>query len=713
MGKALIIVESAAKTRTIGEFLGPDYQIVASLGHVRDLPERELGVDVENGFRPTYRVLRDKSAVVQRLRAAVKEADRVYLATDPDREGEAIAWHLQEALKLNDALRIEFNEITRAAVENALRNPRTVDMRRVNAQQARRVLDRLVGYKLSGLLWRKIKNARSAGRVQSVAVRLIVEREREIRSFVPTEYWRIAALVHPEGRPAEVFEATLEQVNGEKFEVGSLPDEETARRVASEIEAASLAVADRRVRSGRRQPPPPHITSTLQREASTRLGFRARRTMAAAQELYEGVELADGTHVGLITYMRTDSTRVAAEAQEQAQSYIDATWGRDYVGRGRRGRAPKGAQDAHECIRPTSVDRHPDEVDRLLAGRQNSDARRLYRLIWNRFVASQMAPAELETTTVDISAGPHLLRASGTEVLFPGYMALTGVPQPKRAEAETAEGENGEGGEDFGRKLPELAVGDRLELDELKPSQHYTQPPPRFTEASLVKALEDNGIGRPSTYAPVLSTITERRYVKLTGRTFEPTPLGELVTDALVEHFPRIMDVDFTALLERELDDVEAGKMDWVRLLSEFYPPFEEQLTLALEAMERKRIPAVATDHACPKCGAPMMQREGRYGAFLGCSRYPDCDGIMRLDREGNPQPVPERIETPVKCERCGKPMILRSSRRGPFLGCKGYPRCRHTVTMTPELRAQLESQGITVPAAPSRRSERHGDESD
>lgn len=695
MSKPVIIVESAAKTRTIANFLGGAYELTASLGHVRDLPTKDLGVDVDHDFAPTYRVMRDKAEVVKRLKAAVKNADQVYLATDPDREGEAIAWHLEAALGLRHALRIEFNEITRAAVEEALAHPREIDMDRVNAQQARRVLDRLVGYRLSPLLWRKVKNARSAGRVQSVAVRLIVDREREIQAFVPVEYWNLTATLHPAGRAKETFEAKLDRIGETKVEVGTIPDEATATDLVSRLESATYEVATVGTRDSTRRPPAPHITSTLQRDASNKLRFRTQRTMSAAQTLYEGVTLSDGETVGLITYMRTDSTRVANEAAEAAKAYITETWGTKYAGPGSRGRAVKGAQDAHECIRPTSVLRHPDEVDELLSGAEYADARKLYRLIWTRFVASQMAAARLKTHSVEIAADDCIFKASGTEVIFPGYMALTGQPKPK---TKADDDDDAVGDDDLGTVLPAMAEGEACDLDDLASSQHFTQPPPRYTEASLVKALEEQGIGRPSTYAPILSTITQRRYVSLDKGRFVPTGLGEAVTDALVEHFPSVMDVGFTAELESRLDDVEQGKADWVGLLREFYEPFSDQLERAADGMERIKVEAQETDHDCPKCGAKMLLREGRYGQFLGCSKYPECDGIMRLDRQGNPSVPAARIETQEVCEKCGKPMILRNGRRGPFLGCSGYPKCRSIVNLDDGLRAKLAAAGIDVP---------------
>jgi DNA topoisomerase-1 len=715
MSKSLIIVESAAKTKTIAGFLGPDFELAASFGHVRDLPDRTLGVDVEHAFEPTYRVMDDKKEVVSRLKKAAARAERVYLATDPDREGEAIAWHLEEALGLKNALRIEFNEITRGAVERALAHPRQIDMARVNAQQARRVLDRLVGYQLSPLLWRKVKNARSAGRVQSVAVRLIVEREREIRDFVAVEYWRITAKVFPADRPAEVFEARLERLEGRKLEMADLPSEAAAQAAVAELEQAAWRVAGVGARKSLRQPGPPLITSTLQREASTRLGFSAKRTMNVAQRLYEGLPLGGGDPVGLITYMRTDSTRVADEARQTAVSMIEQQWGKDYIGRGVRGRAVRGAQEAHECIRPAHPELHPDDIERRLAGRENSDARKLYRLIWTRFIASQMAPAQLETQTIEIEAGRYGLRASGTTVLFPGYMALTGLPQAKPK--ANGEGEDdSEEDDDVGRTLPQVAKGGGLTLVEggLQSSQHFTQPPPRYSEASLVKTLEERGIGRPSTYAPILSTIVDRGYVKLDARRFVPTPLGEAVTDSLVKHFPRIMDVDFTAALEQNLDGVESGESDWVRLLGEFHAPFKAALDEAMEGMERVKLAPVETEHQCPKCGAMMYERRGRFGTFLGCSKYPECDGILRLDRRGNAVARVEAQKTEIDCPECGKnKMVLRTSRRGPFLGCGGYPKCRHTMRMTPELKANLEAAGLTVPDAPEKTKRGEGGEED
>jgi DNA topoisomerase-1 len=700
--KSVIIVESAAKTKTIAGFLGPEFELAASFGHVRDLPDRDLGVDVDQGFAPRYVVMKDKQDVIGRLKKLVSGAARVYLATDPDREGEAIAWHLEEALGLRDARRIEFNEITRTAVERALEHPRDIDRDRVDAQQARRVLDRLVGYKLSPLLWRKVKNARSAGRVQSVAVRLIVDREREIREFVPVEYWRLSARLNPDGRPSEVFDARLDRIAGKKVELGDLGDEAAAQALVAELERAAWSVANVGTRKSTRQPAPPFITSTLQRDASTRLGFSTKRTMNVAQRLYEGLPLGGGDPVGLITYMRTDSTRVADEARDAARAAIAATWGPEFVGKGARGRAVRGAQEAHECVRPSYVDRHPDEVDRLLAGRENLDARKLYRLIWTRFMASQMAPAQLETLTVEIAAGPHGFRASGTQVLFAGYMALTGVPQPKKVASEEEEGDDDD--DDLGRRLPALAKGEALDLRELTPSQHFTQPPPRYSEATLVKTLEERGIGRPSTYAPILSTIVDRDYVKLEARRFVPTPLGEAVTDALVKHFPDVMDVDFTAALERDLDAVENGSVDWAALLGRFYEPFAAAIESAMGGMERVKVAPVETEHECPKCGAKMLERRGRFGTFLGCSRYPECDGLMRLDRQGRPVEKAPAQTTEVACPECGKPMVLRTSRRGPFLGCGAYPKCRHTMRMTPELRARLEASGLTVPPDPPRR---------
>lgn len=649
MAKALIIVESPAKTKTLKNFLGSGYSIEASMGHVRDLPKSKLGVDIEDNFKPEYVSIPERRDVIKKLKEAVKSADVVYLASDPDREGEAIAWHLREALKLDSARRIQFNEITETAVKEALQNAHDINIDLVNAQQARRVLDRLVGYKLSPLLWRKIKRNLSAGRVQSVAVRLICDREREILAFVPVEYWSITATLSPKEKE-HLFDAKLIQRVGEKLEIHN---QREADDILKALEDAEYKVANVRKSEKRRNPSPPFITSTLQQEASRKLGYGARRTMMIAQQLYEGIELGEAGSVGLITYMRTDSTRVAKEAQEEAREYITANYGNSYIPEKPRQVARKGAQDAHEAIRPTSVKRHPDEIKKYL----NNDQYRLYKLIWQRFVASQMSPAVFDVVSVDISAVDMLFRATGSTIKFQGFMK---VYTEGKDDAKVVTDEEMP-------PLPELVTGQVLDLRKLNPEQHFTEPPPRYTEATLVKALEEKGIGRPSTYATIISTIQDRKYVDLTEKKFHPTELGFIVTDQLVKHFPEIMDVEFTAGVETKLDNVEEGNLDWVKLLSDFYGPFEKSLDAAQENMERVKIQPKESDVVCPNCGKKMLIREGRFGEFLGCAGYPECKTTM---------PITKPVD--VKCPLCGEGDIVeKKSRKGKiFYGCNRYPEC-------------------------------------
>ncbi len=667
MPKSLIIVESPAKTKTLKNFLGSGYQVEASMGHVRDLPERELGVDVERDFTPKYVPIPTRKDVLKRLQAAAKGADTVYLASDPDREGEAIAWHLAQALKLKDPRRIEFNEITRSAVENAIRHPRTVDEKRVDAQEARRVLDRLVGYKLSPLLWKKVRKNLSAGRVQSVAVRLVCEREREIQAFVPEEYWSLTATLTP--RPPDKrfpFEAKFIGRGKEKVQ---LRNEEEAASIVRDLDGAAYVVDSVKKREQRRNPAAPFITSTLQQEASRKLGFGNRRTMSVAQALYEGVELGPAGSVGLITYMRTDSTRVAAEAQQEARKFIEEQYGAPYLPHTPKQYTTKGAaQDAHEAIRPTSVFRTPDSVSQYLSPEQF----RLYRLIWNRFVASQMEPAVFDVTTADIDAKGYTFRATGSVVKFDGFMRV--YTEGKDTDEKTDEERD---------PLPALREGQDLELISLLPRQHFTEPPPRYTEATLVKALEEKGIGRPSTYASIISTIQDREYVKLEEKKFRPTELGFTVNDLLVKHFPEVLDVGFTAGMETRLDDVEEGRADKVRLLREFYGPFDQSVSAAHETMERVKPQQVETDVTCPNCGRKMMLRESRFGRFLGCSGYPKCKTILNEDGTPREEPQkPEPVVTDQKCPKCGKPLIEREGRFGKFLGCSAYPKCKTIVRL-------------------------------
>jgi len=658
MGKSLIIVESPAKTRTLGSFVGAGYEIAASMGHVRDLPPKKLGVDIEHDFTPEYEPIAERKKTLATLRRKVKAADAVYLASDPDREGEAIAWHLAQALKLKDPRRIEFNEITKRAVQHALEHPRAIDPRRVDAQQARRILDRLVGYKLSPLLWRKLRRRNtSAGRVQSVAVKLVCDREREIEAFVSQEYWDIFAFLTPTDE-GQAFRAKLVRIGKDKAEVAN---GEQAARIADDARKQVYSVARVKRSLQKRQPSAPFITSTLQQEASNRLGMSPRRTMALAQQLYEGLQLGPEGSVGLITYMRTDSTRVAAEAQAEARDYIAAEFGADYLPeRTRHFAARKGAQEAHEAIRPTSVMRHPDAVAKHL----DRDQLRLYRLIWSRFVASQMADAILDVMLVDAAGGPYLFRATGQGVIFPGFMRVHSPAKTKPGEEEQI-------------KLPPLEEGQALRLLDLKTEQKFTEPPPRYTEASLVRALEAKGIGRPSTYAPILGTIRQRGYVYRDGKHLRPTDLGFVITDQLSAHFPRIMDIGFTAQVEEQLDRVEQGEENWVELLRAFYGPFEESLVRAEETMRPVRMPARETDEKCPECGKPVVIRTGRRGPFRACSGYPECRYAAPLEGEASARSPAQ--PTDEVCQECGKPMLLRTGRRGPFLGCSGYPKCRHT----------------------------------
>ncbi len=669
-GKPVIIVESPAKTRTLAKILGNAYTVEASMGHVRDLPKSKLGVDVNHDFEPTYTPLPERKETLNRLQTVTKGAPMVYLATDPDREGEAIAWHIQQALHLQNAQRIEFNEITATAVKRALQNPRAIDMHRVNAQQARRVLDRLVGYEVSPLLWRKTRGGRkplSAGRVQTVAVRLIVEREREIRAFTPEEYWKITATLTPK-KEHFPFEAELRQKGDAKLE---LKTEADANAVLHDLQGATYIVESVEKRQRKRTPPPPFITSTLQQEASRKLGYSAKRTMQVAQQLYEGVDLGDEGSVGLITYMRTDSVRLSDEALQMARTFIQAHYPAEYLpAKPRQYKTRGGAQDAHEAIRPTDVNRTPNDVKPYLTPEQY----RLYELIWKRFVASQMAEAQLEVTSVNIRAKEYLFRASGTVVLFEGFLSLykEGKDTAERDEEELP-------------PLPPLQQGELLDLLALTPSQHFTQPPPRYTEATLVKTLEQNGIGRPSTYAAILSTIQERGYVTLENRAFKPTPLGEVVNDYLVKHFPDLFDVPFTARMEEELDAVEEGKADWVQVVRAFYQPFQQKVAVAMQSDERVQMPVIETERLCPTCGATMVLRSGRYGEFLACSRYPDCKVTLPAGATGVACPVCQSGEVVQRKSKKGRVYYACSNRE-----CQLLAWDKPTGELCPHCRAPL-----------------------
>jgi DNA topoisomerase-1 len=668
LAKNLVIVESPAKAKTLEKFLGKDYSVAASGGHVRDLPKKNIGIKIENNFEPKYQIIKGKEKAVKALISAAKKAKMVFLAPDPDREGEAIAWHLAAILGIKDKdkiKRVEFNEITKNAVIHAIENPRDIDMKRVDAQQARRILDRIVGYKLSPLLWKKIRKGLSAGRVQSVAVRLICEREELIKKFIPQEYWSIEANLSPDGEEKS-FISKLFSKNGDKV---SIPDKASADGILKEIDGKEFIVTKIVKKEQKRNPSPPFITSTMQQEAYRKLGFSTKKTMVLAQQLYEGIELDKGTATGLITYMRTDSTRVAKEAQDEARALISRDYGPNYVPKEPKiYKAKKAAQDAHESIRPTYFDNKPSDI----AGSLNTDQLKLYTLIWNRFLASQMESAVLDQTSVDITAGDHVFRANGSVIKFDGFIAVY------------MEGRDEEDEEEKEGILPEMNEQQKLRLLSINPNQHFTQPPPRFTEASLVKELEQDGIGRPSTYSPIIGTVQDRGYVEKEGKTLKPTELGVTVNEQLVKHFPVIMDIEFTAHMEDNLDKILEGSLDWVEVLKEFYDPFEKTLKEAETGMEKIK-KEIMTEEKCEKCGKLMMIRSGRFGDFMACSGYPQCKNTKPLPGSKEAEKVEE------VCEKCGKPMVFKRSRFGSFLACSGYPDCKN-------IKPILKPTGIKCP---------------
>jgi DNA topoisomerase-1 len=669
MGKSLVIVESPAKARTINRYLGPDYTVKASMGHVMDLPKRDLGVDLKKDFKPTYIVIPGRRRIIQELKAAAEKADAVYLAADPDREGEAICAHLRELLngKRRRFHRVLFNEITRDAVREAFTHPAEIDERLVDAQQARRILDRLVGYQVSPLLWDKVKRGLSAGRVQTVALRLIVEREREIQAFQKREYWTIDA--HLEGKLPPPFDARLLKYQGKELEI---PDQTSAEQHVATVRASRFVVESVTTREKRKHPVPPFTTSKLQQEAVRKLHFTAKKTMTLAQRLYEGVEVGEEGSVGLITYMRTDSVRVAEGALAAARDFIQRNFGAAYLPpEPIHYRSKKGAQDAHEAIRPTAVERTPESVRAFLG----PDEFKLYKLIWQRFVASQMNPAVFDQTTIDIAAGDYLFRATGSVEKFNGFRAVYEEGKDEKKEMEEEE--------ELQHRLPPVEEGETLKLRRLHPEQHFTEPPPRYNEATLVKALEEKGIGRPSTYATILSVIQNRAYVHKQHARFYPTDLGMLVSDLLVKNFSDIFDVAYTARMEEELDEVEEGKLSWIEALDEFYKKFKKDLRLAEQEMHDVKGEGIPTEVKCEKCGRPMNIRLGRHGQFLACTGYPECDGTSDLTPELAAQygtagpPAPDVAQE--NCEKCGKPMAVRRGRFGYFLACTGYPECRNT----------------------------------
>lgn len=648
MANYLVIVESPAKAKTIGRFLGKNYKIEASVGHIRDLPKSQIGVDVEHDFEPKYITIRGKGELLSKLKKEAKNAEKVFLATDPDREGEAISWHLAHLLDVDESskCRITFNEITKNAVQSAVKAPRPIDMDLVDAQQARRVLDRIVGYKISPILWKKVRKGLSAGRVQSVATRLVCDREEEIDNFIPEEYWSITAkLMKLKGQAA--FEAKFYGTVGEKVE---LKNQEQVDAILKAIEDQKYIIQKIKKSEKRKSPAPPFTTSTLQQEASRKMGFATKKTMMVAQQLYEGIEIKGTGAVGLVTYIRTDSTRISTEAQQEAQGYIKENYGEKYVPEEMRVYKNRSAsQDAHEAIRPSHISMTPDSI----RGSLTNDQYKLYKLIWERFMASQMASAVYDTMTVDIGVGEHLFRATGSKVKFPGFMFLY------------IEGKDEEG-EDSESNLPELQEGEELKPKKIEPKQHFTQPPQRYTEASLVKALEEKGIGRPSTYAPTITTILARGYVEKEKKVLYPTELGKIVTDIMKNYFKDIVDVQFTAQMENKLDEVEEGNKKWVEVMKEFYSPFAEVLSEAESKIGNIEIPDEVTDILCEKCGRNMVIKNGRFGKFLACPGFPECR---------NARPILE--EAGVSCPKCSGKVLVKKTRKGKkYFGCENNPTC-------------------------------------
>lgn len=641
--KNLVIVESPAKAKTIEKYLGRNYHVIASKGHIRDLPKSQMGIDFDDNYKPKYISIRGKGDTIKELKSEAKKAKKVYLASDPDREGEAIAWHVAHALNLDekDKNRVTFNEVTKDAVKESFKHPRTIDMDTVDAQQARRVLDRIVGYSLSPILWAKVKKGLSAGRVQSVALKLVIDREKEIKNFKPQEYWTIdAEFVKDKSK----FKAAFYGIDGKKTE---LPNNEAVQDVLSKIDKKkSFEVQNVVTRQRRRQPPAPFTTSTMQQEANKRLGYRTRRTMSIAQQLYEGISLGKQGTVGLITYMRTDSKRTSPVAQQEASKFLHEKYGAEFAAKSQRHfKNQEDAQDAHEAIRPTSVYRTPESLKEVLTTEQY----RLYKLIWSRFLASEMTPAVYDTVRADINQNSVTFRTTGSQMKFPGFTKVYDNAQEKNVE------------------LPDLAEGEEVKLSKSDNKQHFTQPPARYTEASLVRALEENGVGRPSTYAPTIDTIQRRYYVKLEGRAIVPTELGEIVDGLIEEFFPDITDVDYTARLESDLDNVEDGNKNWVKVVDDYYHPFKKELDKADSEIEKVQIKDEPAGFNCDICGAPMVIKMGRYGKFYACSRFPDCR---------NTKPIVKKIG--VTCPKCGKGEIVekKSKKNRKFYGCSRYPEC-------------------------------------
>ncbi|WP_251549136.1 type I DNA topoisomerase [Neobacillus muris] len=669
MSDYLVIVESPAKAKTIERYLGSKYKVKASMGHVRDLPRSQTGVDVENNYEPKYITIRGKGPVLKDLKSAAKKAKKVYLAADPDREGEAIAWHLAHSLDvdINTDCRVVFNEITKDAIKESFKHPRPINMDLVDAQQARRILDRLVGYNISPLLWKKVKKGLSAGRVQSVAVRLIIDREKEIQAFVPEEYWTIDGDFL---KGKDHFSASFHSIAGKnKNELGS---EQAVQEILKQLKGNKFTVTSVAKKERRRNPAPPFTTSSLQQEAARKLNFRAKKTMMLAQQLYEGIELGKEGTVGLITYMRTDSTRISEVAQSEAVEYIKSEFGDQFLKtEQKREKQQANAQDAHEAIRPTSTFRDPNSLKEHLS----RDQLRLYKLIWERFLASQMAQAVMDTMSVDLQNGDVVFRATGSKIKFPGFMKVY------------VEGTDDQV-EESNKMLPDLREGDEVFQKDIEPKQHFTQPPPRYTEARLVKTLEELGIGRPSTYAPTLDTIQKRGYVALDNKRFVPTELGEIINELMLEFFPEILDVEFTAKMEQGLDNVEEGKVPWVRVIDEFYQEFEKHLKIAEQEMEKVEIKDEPAGEDCENCGSPMVFKMGRYGKFMACSNFPDCR---------NTKPIIKEIG--VTCPNCHEGTIVerKSKKRRIFYGCSRFPECDFISWDKPLPRSCPKCEGLLV----------------
>jgi DNA topoisomerase-1 len=675
MTKSLLIVESPAKSRTLKKFLGPGFEILPTIGHIRDLPKSKLGVDTDDGFKIDYEIIKGKEKVIEKLKSSAKKSDIVYLAPDPDREGEAIAWHVASQLKgVKNITRVTFNEITKSAVLEALKNTRSIDVNLVDAQQARRVLDRLVGYKVSPFLWKTVARGLSAGRVQSVALRIICEREEEIASFVIEEYWEIEALLEDKNK-AQIL-SKLAKIDDVKPEIKTEGD---AKKIAAELGQIEFKVEAITNSQKIKKPYPPFITSTLQQEAARAYYFSPKKTMMIAQQLYEGIDLGAEGPTGLITYMRTDSTRVAETAVGAVRDYIKTNFGASYLPKSpAKYSTRKGSQDAHEAIRPTYMDHQPDKIKKDLT----KDQLKLYTLIWNRFVASQMSPAVYDTTSVDIKAGKYLFRSNAQSLKFDGFLRIY-----QEAKENGQNGQNGENGlVDF---IPDLKIGDILRLVEVKPSQHFTKPPARFSEAMLVKTLEAEGIGRPSTYASIISTLLDRKYVESQERRLFPTDLGKTVNKILVESLPNIFDVKFTAHMEDDLDQIENGKENWVDVIREFYLPFEKTMgKLSKKQKEIKKSITEETNEKCENCGSPMVIKWGRNGRFLACSAYPKCKTTKPLESEQ------ESSATDIKCSKCGSPMVIRNGRFGRFLACSSYPECKNTLPVPTGVKCPKEGCG-------------------